>query len=219
MELLAALRIQMPRPPRQFNVAPTQWAPVITASEPDQIQLFRWGMIPSWAKDESIGTNMINARSETILEKPVYRSALQRRRCLVLADGFYEWKRAGKKAQPFRLTLSDSAPFAFAGLWDHWQRPDGTEMWSYTIITTTPNAIAAEIHNRMPVILDRPSALRWLDAEQTSENLSEILKPFPAEKMRAYLVNPIVNRAGVEDPACIEEYREAPPAQQQLSLF
>ncbi|MGV3774819.1 MAG: SOS response-associated peptidase [Verrucomicrobiales bacterium] len=217
-ELMAALGIAMPAPPCQYNVAPTQWAPVITATKPDKIQLFRWGLIPSWAKDEAIGLKMINARSETLIEKPVFRTAVKRRRCLVLADGFYEWKRNGGKAQPFRLTLKSGSPFAFAGLWDHWQRPDGAELWSYTIITTEPNELAAQIHNRMPVILGKDESLRWLEGTPEESRHLECLKAIPASAMKSYPVHPMVNRAGLEDPSCVEEFREKPKPE-QLSLL
>ena len=143
-----------------YNVAPTQNVPVILNH---QLSMFRWGLIPSWAKDPSIGHKMINARAETVDEKPSFKHSLQRKRCLIVADGFYEWKKEGATKRPHRITLKNKELFGFAGLWDTWKSPLGEIINSCTIITTTHNELMAEIHDRMPVILSRDSERVWLD--------------------------------------------------------
>lgn len=185
-----------------FNVAPTQSVLTVTAvaaaaaaeGPHHEAALMRWGLIPSWAKDKSIGYRMINARAETVAERPSYRTALQRRRCLVIADGFYEWQREGKARRPMRITLRSGEPFAFAGLWETWRDPDGDLIRSCTIITTTPNDLVSSIHDRMPVILPPDLEPLWLDPDvKDSAILSNILAPYPAEEMQAYEVSSLVN--------------------------
>lgn len=194
----------------RFNIAPTQPVAVVRLS-PDQqepereLVWLRWGLVPSWAKDPAIGDRMINARAETVAEKPAYRGAFRRRRCLVAADGFYEWQRTGGRKQPYFVHLRDDRPFAFAGLWDRWEGEDYTSIESCTLLTTEPNELMQPIHNRMPVVLTPEGSVRWLDpAVQKPEMLSPLLRPFPAELMEAYPVSTYVNNPIHEDPRCIE---------------
>jgi len=191
-------------PPR-YNIAPTQDVAVVPNDGLKQVQLFRWGLVPFWAKDPSIGNRMINARAETVAEKPAYRAAYRRRRCLVLADGFYEWRKepGSRTKTPMYIQLASGEPFAFAGLWEVW-RPDDTPLFTYTIITTEPNALLEPIHNRMPVILPREAYDRWLDpAEKRAGSFSDLLVPCPAEEMVAYPVSTYVNRPGNDSPVCV----------------
>ena len=179
-----------------FNIAPTQPIAVVPNTGENRVDFFTWGLVPFWAKDPSIGNRMINARAETLSEKPSYRAPYRRRRCLILADGFFEWVVIpGEKAkQPHYITLADHQPFAFAGLWENWQSPDGSEIKSATIITTAPNALMARLHNRMPVILAPADFERWLDpSERAPETLDDLLVPFPQEKMLHYPVSRRVN--------------------------
>jgi len=191
-------------PPR-YNIAPTQDAAVVPNDGLKQVQLFRWGLLPSWAKDPSIGNRMINARAETVAQKPAYRAAYRRRRCLVLADGFYEWRRepGSRTKTPMYIQLASGEPFAFAGLWEVW-RPDDTPLFTYTIITTEPNALLEPIHDRMPVILPREAYDRWLDpAAQRPGSFSDLLVPYPAEEMVAHPVSTYVNSPGNDSPVCV----------------
>lgn len=191
----------------RFNIAPTQPVAVIPNNGQNKIEFFRWGLIPSWAKDPKIGNRMINARSETLAEKPSFRVAYRRRRCLILADGFYEWrKEPGRKAKtPMYIRLESSEPFAFAGLWEAWRAPDDQTILSCTIITTAPNELVKEIHNRMPVILDPAAYDLWLDpAERSAGELDEWLRPYPAEQMLAYPISTFVNSPANDAPACID---------------
>ena len=189
-----------------YNIAPTQQvATVLAENGKRKLEMLRWGLIPSWAKDPEVGNRMINARAETVAEKPSYRKAFQERRCLILADGFYEWQKTDNGKQPFYIRMEDESPFAFAGLWESWR--NGREIRSCTIITTAPNELAASIHNRMPVILHPEDYDMWLDPDfDEREPLTSLLKPFPAEAMEAYPVsrrvnNPANNDAGVVEPA------------------
>ena len=164
----------------------------------------KWGLIPFWAKDLSIGNRMINARAETVAENRVFRQAFEKRRCLVIADGFYEWMRVGKGKLPMRIILKSGEPFGLAGLWETWKSPKGESVQSCTIITTTPNEVMAPIHNRMPVILTREAEGIWLDPEQSDKNiLQELLAPYEAEAMEAYEVSPLVNSPHNDTPDLI----------------
>lgn len=188
---------EMPIPPR-FNVAPTEPVAAILDEAPDRLSLLRWGLIPSWASEPSIGNRMINARVETLAEKPAFRRALEQRRCLVLADGFFEWRKEGKQRLPIWLRRADHRPFAFAGLWDEWRSPDGTRIRSCSIVTVPANDLVAPIHDRMPAILPPEHVADWLTAP-TAEALA-LLSPLPAREMEAIPVSPGVNRPGVDDP-------------------
>jgi putative SOS response-associated peptidase YedK len=185
----------------RYNCAPTQKLAVITSEEPRRLSYFRWGLIPHWAKDEKIGSKMINARAESIEEKPSFRNAFRQRRCLVLADGFYEWKNEKKKI-PYRITLKDKQPFAMAGIWETWKNPEGKIINSFSIITTTANELMKNIHERMPVILPPEFEETWLKSNDPRE-IRELLQPFEPEKMQAYEVSKLVNSPGNDDPAVI----------------
>jgi putative SOS response-associated peptidase YedK len=190
----------------RFNIAPTQ--PVLAIPNDDQntADFFMWGLIPMWAKDPAIGNKLINARGETLEEKPAFRGSLKYKRCLILADGFYEWKGAdGKKVKtPFFIHMKDRKPFAFAGLWDSWNSPDGSLIKSCTIITTEPNELTGIIHNRMPVILHPRDYAKWLNpSPQTPDQLKPLIKPFPAELMDAYPVSTLVNAPANDTPELV----------------
>ena len=190
----------------RFNIAPTQPVLVIPNDDQNTADFFVWGLIPMWAKDPAIGNKLINARGETLEEKPAFRSSLKYKRCLILADGFYEWKGAeGKKVKtPFFIHMKDRKPFAFAGLWDSWNSPDGALIKSCTIITTEPNELTGIIHNRMPVILHPRDYAKWLDpSPQTPDRLKPLLKPFPAELMDAYPVSTLVNTPANDTPELV----------------
>jgi putative SOS response-associated peptidase YedK len=182
----------------RYNCAPSQNLAVITNDKTDQLQFFRWGLIPGWAKDPSIGNKLINARGETIAEKPPFRSAFKNRRCLVPATGFFEWQR-GQQKTPYNIRLKNGKPFAFAGLWDKWATSDGEMIHSFTIITTSPNELMAKIHDRMPVILHPDDEHRWLD-NKPDPGLTDLLKPFPGELMEVYPVSSLVNNPRNELP-------------------
>jgi putative SOS response-associated peptidase YedK len=189
-----------------YNVAPTQPIAVVPNTGENRLDFFVWGLIPSWAKDPSIGNRMINARGETLAEKPSFRAAYRRRRCLILADGFYEWaKQPGDSAKtPYYITLESQEPFAFAGLWETWYAPDGSEVKSATIITTEPNEKIAKLHNRMPVILPPETYERWLTPDEVKpEQLDPLLKPFPAAEMVFHPVSRYVNSPANNSPGCI----------------
>lgn len=192
-----------PMPPR-YNIAPTQPVAVIANDGKNRIEYFTWGLIPSWAKDLSMGSKMINARAETLAEKPAFRAAYKRRRCLILADGFFEWRKDGAGKTPMYIHMQSGEPFAFAGLWEVWHSPDGSEIPSCTIITTEPNSLMAPIHNRMPVILARDYYPEWLDpAERPADQLQELLRPYPADRMEAYPVSTVVNNPRHDHPDCV----------------
>ena len=196
----------------RYNIAPSQpVAAVLVAQGASERQLrhLAWGLVPSWADDPAIGDRMINARSETAATKPAFRAAFKHRRCLVPADGFYEWRKAGWRKQPHFISLEDRALFAFAGLWEHWESADGSEVDSFAILTTEPNALCAKIHNRMPVILPSDAYDSWLDPDnQDAAAVSAMLGPFPAEQMTAYAVSSHVNDPRHDDPRCMEPLNE-----------
>jgi len=190
----------------RYNITPTQPVPVVRQhpNEPRRdLSLMRWGLISSWAKDASGAARMINARSETAHTLPAFREAMKLRRCLVEADGFYEWQRRGSAKQPFCFEVGDGGLFAFAGLWERWRDPSGQWVKSCAILTTTPNAVTSAIHDRMPVILDRESYDLWLDpGMQNVAAISHLLKPFDARLMRCYPVSSRVNHVGNDDEDC-----------------
>lgn len=198
----------------RYNAAPTQNLPVILNEEAGAIQLLRWGLVPFWAKDPSIGNRMINARAETLAEKPSFRNALHKRRCLVLADGFYEWQQTTHGKVPMRITLESGAPFAFAGLWETWRSPEGETLRTFTIITTEPNALLAPIHNRMPALLLPEHEQLWLDDRAHQEAWLDALRPYPADRMAAYPVSTRINSPANDDPAVVAPVppTPAPPA-------
>ena len=191
--------------PARYNIAPTQQVWALVHRDGPKIVALRWGFIPSWAKDKAIGNRMINARAEGIAEKPSFRRALRKRRCLVLADGFYEWRKEGKSKVPHYIRLKSGEPFGFAGLWETWSAPSGERIQSCTIITTTPNALIAEIHNRMPVILPRNVEAQWLDPDiEDPQKVLPLLSPFPEDEIEAYAVSTVVNSPRNDVATCVE---------------
>jgi putative SOS response-associated peptidase YedK len=204
----------------RFNIAPTQQVPVIRQHPKEpirQLALMKWGLIPAWSKDPSSGASMINARSETASTKPAFRDAMKLRRCLVPADGFYEWQRRGSAKHPFCFEVGDGGLFAFAGLWERWRDPSGQWVKSCAILTTTPNAVTSAAHDRMPVILDRESYDLWLDPGMKNvAAISELLKPYEARLMRCYPVSTRINHVANDDEECS---RPVEIAQTQNSLF
>lgn len=197
-------------PPRQltprFNIAPTQPVPIIRSTREGsrECSMVRWGLVPSWAKDERIGARMINARGETVGEKPSFRSAAKTRRCLIPADGFYEWARTPEGKQPHFIHFADGRTFAFAGLWERWQKGDSGPLDTCTIITTRPNELIAPLHDRMPVILPSDRHAEWLEpAPLAPELLQELLSPHPPGDMEAYPVSTFVSNPRNEGPECI----------------
>ena len=199
----------------RYNVAPGQDVPVVRqdpARPRRMLSLMRWGLIPSWSKEANVGYKMINARAETVADLPVFRDPFRYRRCLVPADGFYEWAKQGKQKSPFLFSRADDSIFAFAGIWDRWRDPDKTnpnKEWLETcsIITTSANALLSGIHDRMPVIMKRENYDLWLDPGfKKVEDLLDLLKLFPAGVMRHYRVSTRVNSVKNDDPTCAEEF-------------
>jgi putative SOS response-associated peptidase YedK len=202
---LLGLKSIPPLVPR-YNIAPSQ---LVTCVRTNQDTLDRewvelkWGLVPPWAKDASMGNKLINARGETVAEKPSFRKAFTQQRCLVLADGFYEWKREGKSKQPYYIRFKDHRPFAFAGIWERWERLDPA-IESCSLITIGPNAVMEPIHHRMPVILATTQYAEWLDASlQETERLNTLLRPFPPAEMEAYPVSLMVNNPSNDQPECV----------------
>jgi putative SOS response-associated peptidase YedK len=194
----------------RFNIAPTQPVLAIPNDEKFKADFFVWGLIPMWAKDPAIGNRLINARGETVAEKPSFRGSLKYKRCLILADGFYEWKTAKdrKTKTPYFIHMKDRQPFAFAGLWDSWNSPDGSSIKSCTIITTEPNELMSMIHDRMPVILHPRDYEKWLDpSPQTPDRLLPLIKPYPADGMDAYIVSTLVNKPANDSPELVVPVR------------
>jgi putative SOS response-associated peptidase YedK len=199
----------------RYNIAPTQ--PVVTirqAGATPILSTMKWGLMPSWATDISTGSPLINARSETILEKPALRESFRMRRCLIPADGFYEWKKTGKERHPFHFAMKDNSLFAFAGIWDRWKSRSGQMLESCSILTTVPNELMDGVHNRMPVILPAQHYQAWLTAPAAeAKRITELLVPFDAGVMHRYPVSSFVNKTENDQPECAEE---AQIVQQQL---
>jgi len=190
----------------RFNISPSQPLLAIPNDGANAADFFIWGLIPMWAKDPSIGNRLINARGETVAEKPSFRGSFKYKRCLILADGFYEWKaKPGTKTKtPYFIHMKDRKPFAFAGLWDSWESSDGSSIKTCTIITTEPNELMEPIHNRMPVILHTRDYAKWLDTSpQTPDNLLPLIQPYPADAMSAYPVSTLVNKPSNDSPELV----------------
>jgi putative SOS response-associated peptidase YedK len=204
----------------RYNIAPTQSVPVIRQHPKEPVRglsLLRWGLVPRWAKDASGAAKMINARSETAGMKPAFADALKFRRCLVPANAFYEWQKMGKVKQPYCFEMNNGDLFAFAGLWERWNDAGGKSLETFSILTTTPNAVAASVHDRMPVILDPDSYDLWLDPGMKDvAAVSELLKPCDARMMRCYPISDRINRVANDDEECT---RPVQPAEVQGSLF
>jgi putative SOS response-associated peptidase YedK len=201
----------------RYNIAPTQ--PVATVRQAGAsrvLSLMRWGLVPSWATDIKIGNQLINGRSESLLEKPAFRDSFRQRRCLIPADGFYEWKKDGKQRQPFHFGMKDDAMFAFAGVWDRWKSANGQMLESCSILTTAANELLTGVHGRMPVILPRRHYQSWLTAPATeAERLADLLVPFDASLMIRYPVSSLVNKPQNDVPECALEV-ESPETQARL---
>ena len=194
--------------PARFNIAPTQRAAIVFDESPGVVAEAQWGLVPSWAKDRKIASSLINGRVETVETKPAFRAAYKRRRCLVPADGFYEWKQTGDAVKvPHHIGMTNGEPFAFAGLWEVWSDPAAAEaepLRTYTILTGAPNELVASLHNRMPVIIPRSQYAAWLSPATTPEERRAMLVPFPAEAMTAYAISTRVNSPRIDDVQIIE---------------
>jgi len=203
-----------------FNIAPTLAVPVIRQHPKEpvrQLSLMKWGLIAHWAKDPSVATSTINARSETAATKPAFRDPLRLRRCLIPADGFYEWSRTGKSKQPYCFEVNDGELFAFAGLWDRWKDPSGNWIRTCSILTTAPNAVTSPVHDRMPVILEPDNYDLWLDPRMSDVGAAtDLLKPYDARLMRCYPVSTRINHVGNDDEECS---RPVEIAEAQSGLF
>ena len=194
---------ELDAPPR-YNIAPTQKALTLVAEgDARRATHMRWGLVPSWAKETSIGSRMINARAETVAEKPSFRTAFRRRRCLVLADGYYEWTRSGRAKRPMRIVMRSGEPFAFAGLWETWRGPDDNLLWSFTVITTEANEHVRPIHHRMPVILPGNAHAEWLDEGADPDALHGLLVPYGDCDLEAYEVSTLVNSYANDGPEVV----------------
>ena len=208
----------------RYNIAPTQDISVVRRADADEasaegtggrmLAALRWGLVPSWARDPAMGPRLINARAETVAQKPAFRAAFEARRCLIPADGFYEWRRSGRNGrgrEPYRICLADEAAFAFAGLWELWIGPDGAALESCAVITCDANALVAPIHDRMPVILDPADHAAWLgEGGISAADAQALLRPFPAGAMRAYPVSTRVNSPRNDDARCFAPREDAP---------
>lgn len=200
------LKVIPPLSPR-YNIAPSQLVACVRTnpeSRQRECREVKWGLVPSWAKDPSVGNKLINARGETVAEKPAFRKAFKQQRCLVLADGFYEWKQEGKIKQPYYVRFKDQRLFAFAGLWERWEKNEAHPLETCTLITTAPNAVMESIHHRMPVILTSKDYAVWLDPSlQAIERINALLRPYPPEEMEAYPVSQLVNNPRYDRPECV----------------
>ena len=204
---------------KKYNAAPAQLLPVITAQEPKGFSFFYWGLVPDWSKNKAISGKLINARADTIAEKVSFKSALHSRRCLVPADGFYEWKKVSKKSKiPYRFILNEQQPFAFAGLWEEYENENNETVHTFTIVTTEANEVVASVHDRMPVILTPETEKIWLAHDTDEATLLDVLKPYESNKMGLYAVSSKVNNPANDGPDLIEP---APAADQfgNYSLF
>ncbi len=200
-----------------FNVAPSHVMPIIRSDDMHHFRPHRWGLIPFWAKDENIGYKMINARSETVLQKNAFKKAMSQRRCLVPMDGYYEWQKQGKNKIPFRIQTKDQKAFMAAGLWERWKSPDGKEVYSFTILTQNASHGIAHIHDRMPAILKKEDQMHWVDMDIKPEDVLSIVQPYPDELLHFYQVSNEVNKVSNNRQDLIEEAK--PPEGEQLSLL
>lgn len=200
---------EQPNFPPRYNVAPTQPVPIVRMAEGKrQLALVRWGLIPAWVKDPRGFTLLINARGESVLEKPAFRNAMKRRRCLFPADGFFEWKRDGERKQPYFVRLKSGQPMAFAGLWESWMGPNGEEQETAAIVTTTASRSIAHIHDRMPVIVPPDAFDFWLDPKVDAQTAAAVIQPARDALLESYQVSSAVNRTANDSPMLIEPLRE-----------
>lgn len=199
-----------------YNIAPTHFHPVITNQSPEHLQWFHWGLIPYWAKDRAIASRLINARIETILEKPAFRQAIQQRRCLVPFDGFYEWKKTNGQKIPHRICKKDQKIFTVAGIWEKWMAPNQTVVHSFTLITQPPNTLLADIHDRMPAILQPEQEAKWIDPKLSAKEALAMIQPYPDDELQAYPVSKRVNKVQINEASLIEEVSDHGPIQGSL---
>ena len=191
-----------------YNIAPTQYSPILIYNNNRKIEHMRWGLVPSWAKDSSMAARMINARAETVVQKPSFRSAFHKRRCLVPADGFYEWRGTKGAKKAYRIFSPDRGVLAFAGLWERWEKGYGEPFESFTIITTEANSKLAPLHARMPVILDPVDFEYWLSPDLVANDAQALLRPAPNDDVEFHAVSKHVNNVRNDDPGCIEPLSE-----------
>ena len=201
--------IEKPPVEPRYNVAPTQSAGVIRCcddSNHNRLDFMKWGLVPSWSKDVSAGSHMINARSESVVEKPAFRQAIKYRRCIVPVSGFYEWEHSGPQKQPYYFYMADGSPMCFAGIWEAWKSPDGSTLETFSILTTAANKLIAPLHDRMPVIIPPEEHALWLNRNMHDTHLLEHLyQPFPPGLIACHKISTLVNNTRVDSPACIEE--------------
>lgn len=199
--------IETPQLEPRFNLAPTQLAAVVrNQGEHNRLDLLKWGLVPGWSKDLSFGSHLINARSETVAEKPAFRHAIKFRRCIIPASGFFEWEHIVDKKQPYYILLADQSPMFLAGVWESWKSPDGTELETFAILTTAANKLVAPLHDRMPVILHPDTFTLWLSHNMHDpEQLQPLYQPYPAEEMTAFKVPDLVDNTRFDSPACIAQ--------------
>ncbi|HEX8177252.1 MAG TPA: SOS response-associated peptidase [Pyrinomonadaceae bacterium] len=198
---------EVPELEPRYNIAPTQEILGVSETEDGrEMSFYKWGLIPSWAKDTSMGARLINARSETVREKPSFRQAFKQRRCIIPADGFYEWQRTDGRKQPFFFLMRDESPFGFAGLWEQWKGEEGQVINSCTILTTTANEVLRPVHDRMPVILHPDDYSLWLDHDTRKlEMVEDLLRPYPADEMASYPVSTLINSPRSQGERLIEQ--------------
>lgn len=190
----------------RYNIAPTQLVPVITSKSPKGFSFFYWGITPDFGKNKPVAQKLINAKAESVHEKASFKNSFKSRRCIIPADGFYEWKRLGKKTKiPHRFTLREDEPFAFAGIWDEYENVKGETEHTFLILTTSPNEVVSEVHDRMPVILDKPDEKKWLDNYASENDLLQILKPYDPDRMVGFTVSPLVNSVHNDSPALLRK--------------
>lgn len=199
--------IETPKLEPRYNVAPTQLTAVVrNQGERNRLDLLKWGLVPGWSKDPGFGSHLINARSESVAEKPAFRHAIKYRRCIIPVSGFYEWSHSGALKQPYYIRMADHSPMCLAGLWEMWKAPDGNELETFTILTTAANRVVTPIHDRMPVILHPDSFSLWLSHNMHDPQLLQpFYQPYPAQQLTAYKVPDLVNNPRFDSPACIAQ--------------
>jgi len=192
-----------------YNISPGSSVPaVIMENGKRTLTQFRWGLVPGWAKDKSIGNRLINARSETVTEKPSFRDAVKKRRCLIIASGFFEWKKEGRERTPFYICPDDEKPFGLAGIYEHWRSQQGEELATCAILTTRPNSLIANVHDRMPVIIPHDLVEKWTDPASPQEEYLSMLDPYPSERMTMHRVSGEVNSPVNNSPQCIRPVQD-----------
>lgn len=202
-----------------FNIAPTHYHPLLTGEDALHFQYMRWGLVPFWAKDMSIASKMINARVETVQSKPAFRQALEKRRCIVPFDGYYEWMKEGKKRIPYRIVLHDKSIFTIAGMYETWKMPNGELLYSFTLITQPAADSIAHIHDRMPAMLPKDQESMWLEKDMSTEDLLKLIQPLPDDQLAYYPVSDKVNKVSENSPELIEQIDPNDKTGTQLNLF